>query len=78
MARLLPVSYPVWSALVLLTVLTGSNLDSSERYLLGAFPFVMLVALVTRGRTVWPFVLAASTAMMTVYATLAFTLAYVP
>jgi hypothetical protein len=78
MARLLPASYTAFSALVLLTVLTGSNLDSSERYLLGAFPFVLLAALVTGRRTVWPFVLATSTAMMTVYATLAFTLSYVP
>jgi hypothetical protein len=78
MAWMLPASYTVFCALVLLTVLTGSNLDSSERYLLGAFPFVMLAALVTARRTVWPFVLAASTAMMTVYATLAFTLSYVP
>jgi len=78
MARRLPASYTAWAALVMLTVLTGSNLDSSERYLLGVFPFLFVAASVTANRTVWPFVLAASTAMMTVYATLAFTLSYVP
>ncbi|WP_238439144.1 mannosyltransferase family protein, partial [Frankia nepalensis] len=78
MARLLPASYPVWSGLVLLMVLTGSNLDSSERYLFGAFPFLMVAAIVCGRRTVWPFVLALSATMMTVYATLAFTLSYVP
>jgi len=78
MARLLPASYSVWCALVLLTVLTGSNLDSSERYLFGAFPFVLVAALALGRRTVWPFALAASATVMTVYATLAFTLAYVP
>jgi len=78
MARCLPASYTAWAALVMLTVLTGSNLDSSERYLLGTFPFLFVAASVTANRTVWPFVLAASTAMMTVYATLAFTLSYVP
>jgi hypothetical protein len=78
MARRLPASYAVWCGLTVLTVLTGSNLDSSERYLLGAFPFLFVAALVTGGRTVWPFVLAASATMMTVYATLAFTLSYVP
>jgi hypothetical protein len=78
MARRLPASYAAWCGLTVLTVLTGSNLDSTERYLLGAFPFLLVAALVTGQRTVWPFVLSASAAMMTVYATLAFTLAYVP
>jgi hypothetical protein len=78
MARRLPASYATWCGLILLTVLTGSNLDSSERYLLGAFPLLFVAALVTGHRTVWPFVLTVSTAMMTVYATLAFTLSYVP
>jgi hypothetical protein len=78
MARRLPVSYTAWCGLILLTVLTGSNLDSTERYLLGAFPFLFVAALVAGHRTVWPLVLTASTATMTVYATLAFTLAYVP
>lgn len=33
MVRWLPISYTAWSALVLAAVMTGSNLDSSERYL---------------------------------------------
>ncbi|MEX5707471.1 mannosyltransferase family protein [Parafrankia sp. FMc6] len=78
MARALPVSYSVWSALVLAAVLTGSNLDSSERYLYGAFPFLLVAALVTARREVWMLVITVSTAAMTVYATLAFTLSYVP
>jgi hypothetical protein len=78
MARRLPASYSAWCGLVLAAVLTGSNLDSSERYLYGAFPFLVVAALVTGRRTVWPFVLACSAAVMAVYATLAFTLAYVP
>jgi hypothetical protein len=78
MVRRLPASYPAWCAAVLVTVLTGSNLDSSERYLFAAFPFVFVAALVTGRRTVWPGVLALSATTMTVYATLAFTLSYVP
>jgi hypothetical protein len=78
MARRLPVSYPLWSALVLAALLTGSNLDSAERYLYGAFPFLLVAALVTARREVFTAVLVASTAAMTLYATLAFTLAYVP
>ncbi len=78
MARRLPASYAAWCGLVLAAVLSGSNLDSSERYLYGAFPFLMVAALVTGRRAVWPFVLACSAAVMAVYATLAFTLAYVP
>ncbi|EIV91367.1 hypothetical protein [Frankia sp. QA3] len=78
MARRLPVSYVLWSALVLAAVLTGSNLDSAERYVYGAFPFLLVAALVTARREVFTFALVASTAAMTLYATLAFTLSYVP
>ena len=87
MARRLPGSYTAWCGLVLAAILTGSNLDSAERYLYGAFPFLLVAALATgaegrrhrRGRRlVWPVVLTCSTAAMTVYATLAFALAYVP
>jgi hypothetical protein len=78
MARRLPASYAVWSGLVFAAVLTGSNLDSSERYLYGAFPFLLVAALVTGRRLVWPGVLVVSAAAMTVYATLAFLLLYVP
>jgi hypothetical protein len=78
MARRLPASYTAWCGLVLAVILTGSNLDSSERYLYGTFPFLMVVALVTARRTVWWLVLSCSTAAMATYATLAFTLAYVP
>ncbi|EFC79985.1 hypothetical protein FrEUN1fDRAFT_6910, partial [Parafrankia sp. EUN1f] len=78
MFRRLPVSYPVWSTLVLLAIVTGSNLDSSERYLYGAFPFLLVAALATARREVWTFVITVSAAAMTVYATLAFTLSYVP
>ena len=78
MARRLPVSYFLWCLLVLAVVLTGSNLDSSERYLFGAFPFLLVAALVTSHREVWMLVLTVSTALLTVYATLAFTLSYVP
>jgi hypothetical protein len=84
-ARRLPASYTAWSGLVLAAILTGSNLDSAERYLYGAFPFLLVAALATGAgqtrpgrRLVWPVVLTCSTAAMTVYATLAFALAYVP
>ena len=74
MARALPVSYVLWSTLVLGAVLTGSNLDSSERYLYGAFPFLLIAALVTVRREIWTVVITISAAAMTVYATLAFLL----
>ncbi|CAO5155311.1 Mannosyltransferase [Frankia sp. AiPs1] len=78
MYRRLPVSYALWSTLVLAAVLTGSNLDSAERYLYGAFPFLLVAALVTARREIFTAALVACTAAMTLYATLAFTLAYVP
>ncbi|MEX5633029.1 mannosyltransferase family protein [Parafrankia sp. FMc2] len=78
MVRTLPVSYAVWSGLVFAAVVTGSNLDSSERYLYGAFPFLLVAAMATARREAWNLVITVSAAAMTVYATLAFTLSYVP
>lgn len=78
MYRRLPFSYALWSTLVLVAVLTGSNLDSGERYLYGAFPFLLVAALVTARREIFTATLVAATTAMTLYATLAFTLAYVP
>ncbi|HMA46792.1 MAG TPA: hypothetical protein VKP11_06290 [Frankiaceae bacterium] len=78
MARRLPASYTVWSALTLAAVLSGSNLDSLERYAFGAFPFVLVAAVLLRRRTSWWLALVASTALLAGYATLAFLLFYVP
>ncbi len=78
MVRTLPASYPVWAALTVAVVLTGSNLDSSERYAYGTFPFLFVAAAVTRRDEVFRTVLTACAAMMVVYASLAFLSLYVP
>lgn len=78
MARRLPASYTVWSALTLAAVLSGSNLDSLERYAFGAFPFLLVAALLLPRRLLWWLVLVAATALLAGYATLAFLLFYVP
>jgi len=44
----LPVSYGAWSAVLLLSALTGHTLGSFERYGLGAFPLILALALVTK------------------------------
>ncbi len=78
MARRMPASYPAWAALTLVAVLTGSNLDSSERYLYSVFPFLIVAADLARRRTVWWLVLTGSAVLMSLYALLAFLEIYVP
>jgi hypothetical protein len=78
MAWRLPASYTAWSALTLATVLTGTNLDSLERYAYGTFPIVMVAAMLARGRRTWWLVLVGSTSLLILYATLAFFRHYVP
>jgi hypothetical protein len=43
-ARRLPVSYPAYAAVVLTAAAVSENLDSFERYALGAFPLVLAAA----------------------------------
>jgi len=79
MIRLLPASYTIWALLTLLAALAGSNLDSSERYLWGAFPFVVVACmLLTRAARLWWAALAVTTSLLTAYALLAFTGSLVP
>ncbi len=78
MARTLPASYTLWAAMTMAAVLTGSNLDSSERYAYGTFPFLFVATALTRRDDVWRLVLTVSAAMMVVYAALAFLGLYVP
>ena len=58
MARRLPASYTVWSALALVSTLAGSNLASVERYCWSAFPFVLVAASLLGSRPLWRGVLA--------------------
>ena len=76
--RTLPASYGWFTVATIASAITSSNLDSFERYALGAFPLVIVVATLVRTRTVERWVLVLSAATMTGYATLAFTHAYVP
>ena len=70
--RRLPLSYGFFAAAVLAVSLTTSNLDSFERYALGAFPLVVAASTLTGRRWVeWP-VLAGSAVAMAGYAYLAF------
>jgi hypothetical protein len=58
-ARLLPASYTVWAALMVLAAITASGFHSLPRYLAAAFPLVMAAALTCRRWYVWWPVLAA-------------------
>jgi hypothetical protein len=78
MARRMPASYTVWSALALLSPLAGSNLASVERYCWSAFPFVLVSASLLSSRPVWRAVFAASSALLIVYAAFAFLQFFVP
>jgi hypothetical protein len=77
-ARRLPASYTWFSAATLLVALSADNLDSLERYALGAFPLLLALALVTRRPQVERAVLVASGAGLVAYAVLACTGVTVP
>ncbi len=76
--RRLPASYGWFSLAIIASAMTSANLDSFERYALGAFPLTIAVALIARTRWIERLVIAASAVAMTGYATLAFLHAYVP
>jgi len=71
-ARRLPASYTAFAAAVLVVSLTSSNLDSFERYALGAFPLVVAASTLTSRRRVEVAVLVVSAAALVGYAMLAF------
>jgi len=70
--RRLPLSYAAFAASVLVVSLTSSNLDSFERYALGAFPLVVAASTLTSRRAVEAAVLAVAATGMVGYAMLAF------
>lgn len=82
-ARRLPVSYPAYAAVVLTAAAVSENLDSFERYALGAFPLVLaaatlLAAPLPAATQVRRGVYALAGAALSGYAVLAFLGVYVP
>jgi hypothetical protein len=77
-ARRLPASYTAFSAATLFVALSGENLDSSERYVVGAFPLLIGLALVTGRRTVERAALTLAAGGLVAYAVLGFTGVAVP
>jgi hypothetical protein len=76
--RTLPVSYGAWSAVLLLSALTGHTLGSFERYGLAAFPLVLALAVVVRPPALERGLFIACGAALTAFATLTFVGAFVP
>ncbi len=76
--RRLPLSYAAFAAAVLAVSLTTSNLDSFERYALGAFPLVVAASTLTARRWVESAVLVTAGGAMVGYAFLAFSGVVVP
>ncbi len=74
----LPVSYGAFAVCVVVVALSGSNLDSFERYALSAFPLVMAAATLLRSARVATAVYVLCGAALGLYAVLAFQGAYVP
>jgi hypothetical protein len=74
----LPVSYGAFALCVVIVALSGSNLDSFERYALSAFPLVMAGATLIRSPRVAAVTYVLCGAAMALYAVLAFQGAYVP
>lgn len=76
--RRLPLAYGLFAAGVLLAALSGTNLDSFERYALSAFPLLLVGGTLIRSERVALPVLLLSSCGMVAYALLAFLGAYVP
>jgi hypothetical protein len=74
----LPVSYGAFATCVVVLALSGSNLDSFERYALSAFPLAIAGATLLRSVRVAGAVYVLCGAAMALYAVLAFQGAYVP
>jgi hypothetical protein len=74
----LPVSYGAFALSIVVVALSGSNLDSFERYALSAFPLVIAGATLLRSARVAATVYVLCGAAMALYAVLAFQGAYVP
>ena len=70
--RRLPAAYTVFAAAVLAVAVSGSNLDSFERYALSAFPLAMAAALICSRPLVERVVLTLLPAALAGYALLAF------
>lgn len=77
-ARRLPAAYTGFTAVTLLVGLSADNLDSFERYALGAFPLVLAIAMVTRHETVERIGLTLAAGGLVAYATLSFVGVSVP
>ncbi len=74
----LPVSYGAFALCVVVIALSGSNLDSFERYALSAFPLVLAGATLLKSARVATVTYVLCGAAMALYAVLAFQGAYVP
>jgi hypothetical protein len=74
----LPVSYAAFALCIVVLALSGSNLDSFERYALSAFPLVIAGATLLRSARVAGVTFVLCGAGMALYAMLAFQGAYVP
>ncbi len=76
--RRLPASYGLLAAAAMAVALSGSNLDSYERYAFAAFPLLFAAATFMRSTRVMTAVIAVCAAGMTGYTVLTFLGAYVP
>lgn len=77
-ARRLPASYTAYSALTLLVGLSAENLDSFERYAMGAFPLLLALAALTHARDAERAGLTLAAGGLVAYTVLAFFGASVP
>jgi len=76
--RRMPLAYGAFAAAVLVVSLSSSNLDSFERYALGAFPLVVGASTLTARRGVEAVVLVVAALAMAAYALLALLNVVVP
>jgi hypothetical protein len=71
--RRLPCAYGAYATVSLFVLLTGSNLDSFERYVFSTFPFVIGIALmIPKEKRAWAATLTVATAGLFAYSAMAF------
>jgi hypothetical protein len=76
--RRLPAPYGAFATAVVLVALSGTNLDSFERYAFSAFPLLIAAALIVRNRRVETLVFTVMGAAMCLYGVVAALGVYVP
>lgn len=76
--RRMPISYTVWTAVSLLSVITAPHLSSFARYASGFLPLLLVAAMLTSDRKAWRWTICTSAAFAAYFAFQSFIGVYIP